>query len=131
LTIGDFNNDTNLDLAVSNVAESYISVLLGTGNGTFQNQTLYRTVTNPEFILSADLNNDAKQDLAVANSGDNSVSMLFGNGDGTFQNPITYACGSSFSSFLTVGAFKDNNKLDLVATNAYTNSVTILLNQCP
>src|SRR5689334_12895789 len=43
LVKGDFNNDTNVDLAVPNWYGYQISVLLGTGSGTFPN---IRSVSN-------------------------------------------------------------------------------------
>jgi hypothetical protein len=65
----------------------------------------------------------------VANGMDNSVSVLLGNGDGTFQKPITYTVGP-YSYSITVGAFKDEIKLDLAVTIGGDNNVSILLNTC-
>ncbi len=39
LTVGDFNGDGFLDLAVVDDVAGRLSVLLGNGNGTFQNPT--------------------------------------------------------------------------------------------
>jgi hypothetical protein len=73
---GDLNNDNKLDLAVTNLADSTISVLLGNGNGIFQNQTLYGTGTHPTSVISGDLNNDNKLDLIVTNSDSGDISVL-------------------------------------------------------
>ena len=35
VAVGDFNNDTILDLAVANDFSDNVSILLGNGNGTF------------------------------------------------------------------------------------------------
>jgi hypothetical protein len=96
---------------VINYNENSLSVLLGNGDGTFQNQTTYSTGPDSYSILSADLNNDTKLDLTVTNY-DGSVSVLLGNGDGTFQNRIIYTVGTN-PSFITAGAFRDDTKLDL------------------
>jgi hypothetical protein len=83
-----------LDLAVTNGDFNSISVLLGNGDDTFQNQITHPTGYYPVSIIAGDFNNDMKLDLAVTNNGDDSISVLLGNGDGTFQNEITYSTGS-------------------------------------
>ena len=57
-----------------------VSVLLGNGDGTFQNQDV--TVGHPS--MAGDFNGDGRTDLAVANVDD--VSVLLGDGDGAFQD---------------------------------------------
>ena len=113
---GDFNNDAKLDLAVANLADSTISMLLSNGDGTFQNQTTYSTGTGPNSITSGDFNNDMKLDLAVVNFYDNNISVLLGNGDGTFQNQTQYAAGPGPISMI-VGDFNNDNNLDLAVAN--------------
>ena len=71
-----------------------VSILLGNGDGTFQNQVTYAVGSYPVALVAGDFNGDGRTDLAVANSDDNDVSMLLGNGDGTFQDQVTYAVGS-------------------------------------
>ncbi len=73
---------------------SHISVLLGNGDGTFQNQTKYLTAGDPFSITANDFNNDKKVDLAVTNYGyeDNAISVLLGHGDGTFSNYTILIC---------------------------------------
>lgn len=36
ITVGDFNGDGKLDLAIANAGSSNVSLLLGNGDGTFQ-----------------------------------------------------------------------------------------------
>jgi hypothetical protein len=91
-------------------------VLLGTGNGTFQNRTTYAVGNIPEFLTVGDFNNDTKLDLVVANAGDNSISVLLGNGDGTFRSQTVYLTGSYPVSML-VGDFNNDKKLDVVVAN--------------
>ena len=70
-----------------------MSVLLGNGDGTFQNQVTYAVGSEPYAIVAGDFTGDGRTDLAVANCGSNDVSVLLGNGDGTFQNQVTYLGG--------------------------------------
>ena len=41
VAVGDFNNDTILDIIVANYGTNNLGVLLGYGNGTFANMVLY------------------------------------------------------------------------------------------
>jgi len=90
---GDFNHDGKLDLVVVNLREpnhtGRISVLLGNGAGTFQNQITYKAQPSPFDVSVGDFNNDGKLDLAVVGiSRSKTVAVLLGNGDGTFQPHI-------------------------------------------
>ena len=67
---------------------SGVSVLLGNGDGTFEQPVDYST-TESFSVAAGDFNGDGKVDLAV--SGLNTVSVLLGNGDGTFQSAVDYA----------------------------------------
>jgi hypothetical protein len=70
---GDFNNDNKLDLAVANFGDNTVSVLLGNGDGVFQNQTTYNTGVSSSCVISGDLNNDKKLDLIVTNQVSNDL----------------------------------------------------------
>jgi hypothetical protein len=128
LAVGDFNGDGKQDLAVVNEQSNTVSVLLGTGNGTFQPAVNYATGALPIGVAVGDFNGDSHLDLAVANSGSNSISVLLGTGDGTFQ-PRTDILLPLTPMALTVGDFNGDGKADIaVATgNATTDDVTMLL----
>ena len=91
-TVGDFNGDGVLDLAVGNYALPYgstvpstVSILLGNSDGTFADSVEYNVGERPNEIALGDFNGDGVSDLAVANVGSNFISILEGNGDGTFE----------------------------------------------
>jgi FG-GAP-like repeat len=114
LVAGDFNGDHVLDLAVANF-DSTVSVLLGNGDGTFQQPALASpTGAYPNSIAVGDFNADGKLDVATADGAD--VSVLLGNGDGTFQPPSSIDLGSSPVS-VAVGDFNGDGKLDLGVTS--------------
>ncbi|PYJ96746.1 MAG: VCBS repeat-containing protein [Verrucomicrobia bacterium] len=116
VTVGDFNGDGKLDLAVANLYSDNLSVLLGKGDGTFQPAVNYVTGTYPfsvypVSIAAGDFNGDSKPDLAVANITGN-VSVLLGRGDGTFETAVNYLAGADLHS-VTVADFNGDGKLDL------------------
>ena len=114
---------------------SYISVLLGNGDGTFQAHQDYSVGTDPVALAVGDLNKDGSPDIVTANNVGNSVSILRGNGDGTFQSaldiPITGTVGGSTSLnsapvSVALGDFNGDGNLDIVTANSGTASVTVM-----
>ncbi|CAM4806422.1 unnamed protein product [Rotaria magnacalcarata] len=87
IAVGDLNNDTILDIVVTNSNTNNIGVLLGLGNETFKNLTTYPTDTlaDPVSIAIVDLNKDNNLDVAVTNNRANSINIFQGNGDGHFR----------------------------------------------
>jgi hypothetical protein len=129
LVADDFNGDGRTDLVTTNSSNSpsafpQISVLLGNGDGTFQQQP-YLVGASPDSIVTGDFNGDGRIDLATANSS-NTVSVLLGNGDGTVEPALQFAVGSLPSSLVT-GDFNGDGRLDLAIANQFSNDVSILL----
>ncbi|MBX3002246.1 MAG: VCBS repeat-containing protein [Caldilineaceae bacterium] len=125
----DFNGDTHPDLVVTNYSSgdylepAKVSILLGKGDGTFNDPTNYLVGYGPTSVAVADLNKDGKLDLAVTNWGNtNSVSVLLGAGNGAFQAAVDYAAGNG-PYFVTVGEFNGDNILDLAVANFRYNDV--------
>jgi hypothetical protein len=50
VAVGDFNNDTRLDIAIANSDGNNVGVLLGFGNGSFTDQVKYPTGSIPSSI---------------------------------------------------------------------------------
>jgi len=113
--VADFNGDGNPDLAFA--GETYVSIELGNGNGTFQAPMNFATGGFSTAVSSGDFNGDGKLDLVTANAPDNNtVSVLLGNGNGTFQPHVDYPVGDNPVS-VVVGDFNGDGKLDLAVAN--------------
>jgi hypothetical protein len=76
VAVGDFNGDGLPDVAVANLGDcsegscvgSSVSVLLGTGDGSFQPPINFDAGGGPRSVATADFNGDGLPDLAVAHS---------------------------------------------------------------
>ena len=133
VTMGDFNGDSQQDLATANESGASVSILLGQGDGTFQDRQDVAMGENPVFVTVGDFNDDGRQDLATANQTPletfGSVSILLGQGDGTFQ----VFPGMDFGAFpvsLAVDDFNGDGQQDIATANAANtggNSASILL----
>ncbi|MGE7416486.1 beta strand repeat-containing protein, partial [Methylobacterium tarhaniae] len=80
VAVADVDGDGTLDLVVTNLGKSSVSVLSGNGNGTFQTPQTLGTGSKPIFAAVADLNGDGKRDVVTANQGAGNVSVLLGAG---------------------------------------------------
>src|SRR3989442_1694874 len=131
MAVGDFNGDGRPDLAAANLGDNFVSVLLGNGDGAFQEAPTFGSGPDPYSMFMADVNSDGKLDLAVANNGSypsyaSTVSVLLGNGDGTFQPAQTFGAGSGAVS-VAVGDVNGDGRPDLAVANNYSNDVSVLL----
>src|SRR5262249_32445915 len=76
----DFNGDSVLDLVPGTSGGVNVSVLVGSGHGTFQDARNFGTGTAPRAVAVADFNGDGAPDLVTANEVSDNVSVLLGNG---------------------------------------------------
>jgi FG-GAP-like repeat/RTX calcium-binding nonapeptide repeat (4 copies)/Calx-beta domain len=127
LATGDFNGDNKPDIAVANLGSksNNVSILLGTGTGSFGAATNFNAGTRPGTVAVGDFNSDNKSDLAVAN--DDGVSILLGNGTGSFGAATNFGAGKN-PYVVAVADFNADGKTDLVTTNYESNNVSVLLN---
>ena len=125
---GDFNHDGNADLAVGHkhpfdCCAEVVSVLLGTGDGTFTPAVNYYAGLNPVAVAVGDFDGDGNPDLVTANANNTNIfSVLRGNGDGTFQRAISFGAGAD-PRFVAVGDFDRDGKLDFAAATGSAVSV--------
>jgi hypothetical protein len=109
----DLNGDGKPDLAVTNLMDRTVSVLMnttatGSGSAAFATQQTFALGFDPSDVTTADLNGDGKPDLAVTNGSSPGVGVLInstptGAGTASFAPPQTFAAPQSNASGILGG----------------------------
>ena len=122
--LGDLKGDGNLDDLVVRLnipGLSYIGVMIGNADGTFQPLVQYSVSGGAPAI--GDFTGDGIPDIITADTSGN-LYLLKGNGDGTFGFPTTIPTNMTDLGLLAVGDFNNDGKLDVALAGA---GVSILL----
>ena len=127
MAVGDFNSDGSPDLVITNeVSNGTVTVLLGTGTGSFGSAVRYPVGKFPASVVIGDFNEDGKQDLAVANGGSDDLSALLGTGSGSFLPAVAYPVGGQPES-VALGDLNGDGHQDLAVANLFSGDVSVLL----
>lgn len=139
LTVSDLNSDGKPDLVVMSQGSflgggrsgpSYVSVLLGNGNGTFGTPINYLLSVLPESIAVDDVNNDGHPDVVVVgppssgNPKDPSVEVLPGSASGKLGTAIKGSAGTGFTKVVIADFTKDGYK-DLAVTDGLAGHILL------
>ena len=126
VVVGDFNGDGVPDLAVANQGNNTVSILLGSGTGTFT-QAANSPISagySPVSIAVGDFNGDGVLDLAVAGQGSSNLVILLGNGNGTFTaSSSSPSTGGSNARSIVVGDFNGDGIADLAVDSWFGSAV--------
>ncbi|WP_437791806.1 FG-GAP-like repeat-containing protein [Sorangium sp. So ce693] len=122
LCTGDFDGDGRADIATTSVTLSQVSVIFGTGTGSFGAPTLIAIAGTggvQSSIACRDLNGDAFTDLVVTSPASARLSILINQGNGSFAAPVAYTNAvNGQTAGIAFGDADGDGKLDILSNGA-------------
>ncbi len=128
VAVGDFDGDSDSDLAVAN--GNYVSLLFNDGAGSFgvpTNLPLGTGAVGAQSVAAGYFDDDDSLDLAVTNYLSSNLSILLGEGGGTFSSAVVYPLGI-FPRSVAAGDLDGDGDTDLAVANEYDGNLSILRN---
>ena len=135
VAVVDLNGDGLPDLAVTNMGDNTLSVLLNTtttlSSPSFGAQQVIAVGSCPQGVVTADIDQDGIPDLIVVNLGDNDIMTLQNItsllATSVSFNQQTFATGSEPMALVITDA-NDDGQADFATANAGDDTVSVLLN---
>ncbi|WP_433927505.1 FG-GAP-like repeat-containing protein [Sorangium cellulosum] len=122
LCTGDFDNDGAADIATTSVTLNQVSVIMGTGGGSFGAPTLISIAATggvQSSIACRDLNGDGFSDLVVTSPTSARLSILINQGNGSFSAPVAYTNAvNGQTAGIAFGDADGDGKLDILSNGA-------------
>lgn len=132
LVPGDWDDDGDIDLAVSSHCLFGVSILYNDGNGSFKIVTRIDAGAYPFMLVTGDLDEDGDLDLATPNRNDatsaNSTVAVLSNRRGDFNKSVTPTVAGAHPSSVALGDFNHDGKLDLAVANNPAGTISLLRN---
>ncbi len=146
----DLDGDGTVDLASGNRGSNTLTVFLQKSPGVFGNPDDPTqpdctvggagTTAEPVSIAAADVDGDGRLDLIAANAGSNTLAVFFQKSPGVFGNPddptqpdCTVGGAGTTAEPVSIAAadIDTDGRLDLIAANAGSDTLTIFFQKSP
>ncbi len=127
----DLNGDGVQDLVVANRIGRFVSVLLGAGDGTFQEVDRYLSTAHlfSGGLATGDFNSDGVRDVVSTDGQFLGVgAVLLGHGDGTLEPPASYNPAAKRPGGIAVADMTGDGVEDLVIAGGYHSLAVIVGN---
>ncbi len=123
----DVNGDGMLDLVSVTVNEAVLDVILGRGDGMFEDAVHHDAGFRHGMLAIADFDGDGDIDVAATSWPDNVVSILFNQGDGVYED-LTFYQTPDAPGTVTVADPNGDGAPDLVIAHLFEADISVLLN---
>jgi hypothetical protein len=128
VVVGYFNGDSAPDLATANDGSGNVTVLLGTGTGSFAPaaSSPFTAGTTPHALAVGDFNGAGDPGLVAANENGDSLTVLLGNRAGGFAPAVASPFAASPVG-VVVGDFNGDGIQDLATASLGGNAISVML----
>jgi hypothetical protein len=130
VALGDLNGDGKPDLAVADNGSNSVSVLLGNGQGGFNEApgSPFAAGKSPYSIAIGYFDGNRSVDLAIADTASNKIAILLGNGKGGFRKAPGPALATGKSPISLIARdLNGDDRVDLAVANHDSNFVSVFL----
>ncbi|CAF1447943.1 unnamed protein product [Rotaria sp. Silwood1] len=130
VAITDFNGDGYQDIVYNNIMSRNIGVLLGRGDGNFEQQKTSFTggFYYSSFIAVGDFNSDNRPDVVTSYNAGNSLGVLLGYGNGIMGPVAKFRVGNRTNyPRIAVGDFNNDGHSDIVVNSILRSVIYILV----
>lgn len=126
VAVADFNGDGWPDLALTNVVDFDVHVMLNDHAGGFASEIRSYVGSGANVLAAGDFNHDAKVDLAATNfNGSGSITVLLGNGNGSLSGYQNYPVGPRVSS-IALADLNTDGYLDIATAHVGGSAAVVL-----
>lgn len=124
VTVGDFDGNGAIDLAIANAYWGEIFIMFNEGAGNFTAGYSEIYADTPSSIVAGDFNGDGLTDLATASQTTGRLSVFINRGNYNFASPASYDVGQTPVA-IAAGNLDGDGLPDLVVANQGSRSITV------
>ncbi len=128
-TVGDVDNDGDIDVVTANYDGNSVSVLLNQNNGSLAAKVDYSAGSGTNSVSLSDLDRDGYLDIVTTNGSSDNISVLMNNGNATFASAVNYSTGNE-PDYAAFGDLDGDGDQDVVISHYLngTEDVVIMKN---